>query len=231
MSNKREKLMNLIEQDDFKEARRFIRTLHHPKQTELLRRIDIAEEKYQHRTASRRENLDIIEGLIDKGHFEKARRFVQNLNHPKKTELLLKIEDKRQTDTMKAIVIGQKDTIEKEPEHPFDILGKRPLGILGMPISFLMGLRMVEVLRNFKRLERTHMVWVGGFIYALLMGLFLVSTLTLGIRAIYQATTPTEFAMFILTLALLALSPYLMVFTQSRLYNHWYHDFKVQHFK
>ena len=36
MSAKRKKLMSLIEQGEFKEARRFIRTLNHPKQSELL---------------------------------------------------------------------------------------------------------------------------------------------------------------------------------------------------
>lgn len=190
MSNQRKKLMFLIKTGDFKEARRFIRTLNHPKRDELLRRVDIAEEKYKHKTASRRENLDIIEHLIDRGHFEKARRFVGKLNHPKKTELLLKIEDKRQTDTMKAIVIGKK--VETEPDHPLDILQKHPFGFLGTPISFFTGLRVLAVLRNYQRMGRNNRMWIGSLMYVVIFGLFIGLLLTTAIRATFQIHTQIE---------------------------------------
>lgn len=219
-------LQVLIQSNDFKEARRYIRTLNHPKQVILLKQVDIAEQKRITYVTSHANHMNKINHLIDKGHYEKARRYVDNVDLPNRTDVLLKIEDKRQTDTMKALIIGHK--IENEPQHPYDILETHNLKHIGKAMSFLLGLRTLEMLKNYKRMDRSRSYYFWAIVYALKVTIFLGTSTVLAVRAVQGQLTPVELILATIAIVLLALSPYLNALTHIQHYDQWYHDFSAQ---
>ena len=181
--------------------------------------------------------------LVRQGRYQEARQFAHDMSHPKLDEVLGiidEVEQQRQMIMTQEIKIPTEikrpekiiDDVNKPlppdfPVHPKRVMRNRYGWGLGIWIlAWVLGLRSFRLFQNYVKMEHTTYAIVYGIIYFWIVGIFVVSCITLYNVVTVAPINVPGLLMSIIGILILPLSPYGFSIAQKPVFESWHTEFR-----